>query len=232
MSGSKPAHVAVFFVCAALLFAAKGNNAADENEVSQLHFEEIPTRVKLIGRLGNSLGADVVTIRGKWKESQKVRNGSVKADGFAFVVSKINGKDVPAPIALSWDSVRPVVNRGKVTEDPGGARKWTARWETEGTEHFPIAYEGDDWEMVGFEDAHITGWPRAIARMFPPMQSPNGNGELVITFRPATVRIFGKPHKKEEPGGYSFGYDEPESGEAKSPERLPSGSGIKQRSRN
>ena len=74
----------------------------------------------------------------------------------------------------------------------------------------PKAFDGDEWEMLGFEAGHTTGWPRKILEMYKGDQNPYVPGTFVTLFRFVTVRMFGKPHEQSETGGYALGNEESE----------------------
>jgi hypothetical protein len=208
--------VAGVLVVAASMAVSSGHGPPEPEparEPVRVKVEDVPRRVKLLGRLGNSLGEDVVTIRGKWKDSDKIPEGHAKPEGFVFVVNSIDGKPVRVPITIPADTVTPIKSRGIVTAAPDGTRTWTAKWWQNNAVFLPDVYEGDEWEMRGVETAEIVAWPREIAGMFPPIQMTHRTGELVVLFRPVTVRMFGKPHndKNERGSSFSFAEDEDDS---------------------
>jgi hypothetical protein len=63
------------------------------------------------------------------------------------------------------------------------------------------AFDGDEWEMVGFEEGCSFGWPAAIHKMYRGIQQPYLGGTFRITFRFVSVRIFNKLHEPSEAGG-------------------------------
>jgi hypothetical protein len=178
-------------------------------KVERVNSLDIPTKVKLAGRFGAALGEDVVTVRGKWKEERQTS----KSDGLAFVVSHVNGKGLKSPIAIPCESVDPFAPRGSITADANGIHVWTARIGTGANERLPDAFDGDEWEMMGFEAGESCGWPRRIGEMYLDVQQTLGPGAFRTSFRPVTVRLLGKLHKKGESGGFPFGDDEPDPGE-------------------
>jgi len=183
----------------------------EENKDSQVvNCSDIPNKVKLIGRFGLPLGEETITIRGKWEKNpnaEKPYYDPTKTSSFNFVVTSINGKAIQKTIEIPWQSVEPLCPRGRMT-DISGVRKWMADLGSRARERLPEAFDGDEWEMKGFEAGHTMGWPREIGNMYSHLQYQFGPGAFVNTFCFVTLRTFGKPHNKSEVAGYRLGHDE------------------------
>lgn len=196
---------AVFFVT--LFVAACGGawiegfrdqGRADEKTMIRVRCSDIPANVKLIGPLGTSVGEEMVTIRGKWKETEV----PTKGDNFNLLVTQINGKPLEKSIALTAARIEPYFSAGKLAQHSAEVRIWTVN-ETP-KDKIPKAYDGDEWELTGFETARSAGRPRHFGRLA--VQDPYLPGTLLTGFRFKSIRLFGKPHKEEEfDGGWSFG---------------------------
>jgi hypothetical protein len=64
-------------------------------------YKDIPERVKVVGKLGRPLAAELTTIRGRWMEV-----GRAKPSGPVFVVNWLNGKDLDRPV--EFNALEPV----------------------------------------------------------------------------------------------------------------------------
>ena len=216
----------VVLVCVCLLSAVKWGGATDDGKVLHtVNCYDIPKTVKLIGRFGVPLGEEVVTIRGKWKEGPE----PTKASDFNFVVTTVNGKAIQTPIEIHWSSMEPLRLHGSIVVDSDGGRKWVAGWDATDRERLPKAFDGDEWEMMGYEAGHMAGWPREINKMYKHVQQIYSPGTFVTMFRFVTVRVFGKPHEKSETGGYTILNNETEEYEDSSESDAPvqgTGSGM------
>jgi len=192
------------FSGASLLFVAERSSAMrNEKVVLTVKCSDVPKNAKLIGSLGFPLGEEALTIRGSWKESAE----PTKDGAFKFVVTSINGKAIAPPIELSSSNVEPLKPRGELVTVSNNERKWSAEsFRTKA--RLPKAFDGDEWEMLGFEAGHTAGLPREILNLYKREQQRYGPGTFVTVFRFARVRMFGKPHVATEPGGNTIGPDE------------------------
>jgi len=189
--------IGMFLVCGILFFGLELNGTIPDDDVPRyVRYSDIPTKVKLVGRLGTRLGEEVVTIRGKWKQPD-----NVKEDTFKFVVTMINGKEIPTPVEIPWTNIEPIGPQGSITLESDGSRKWVARYN--GTERLPPAFEGDEWGMMGFETGHVVGWPLEIRHIFGPVQpGPFRPGTFITDFSAARVRMLNKPHDESDLEGF------------------------------
>jgi hypothetical protein len=95
----------------------------------------------------------------------------------------------------------PLKPRGPLVVVTDHERTWQANgWRTEAW--LPQPFDGDEWEMMGFESGRFVGWPQEILEMYRQDQIPYAPGEFGADFRFATVRMFGPPHAPAEPGGF------------------------------
>ena len=202
----------VFLLAGAVLLSAPMHDSVlGENSASHsIACSDIPRTVKLVGRFGVSLGEEVLTIRGRWKETpdEKPYENTATKCNFHFVVSSINGKTIQKEIQVPWDCIEPLMTRGQFLVNTASERKWKANLGAGEVERLPEAFDGDEWEMVGFEEGKSAGWPRAIDHMYRHLQHASRPGRFLNTFRFATVRIFGKSHDESEVGGYRLGHED------------------------
>jgi hypothetical protein len=176
---------------------ARDRGRADGKVVMRIRCSDIPANVKLIGPLGTALGEEMVTIRGKWKEKEV----PTKGENFNLIVSQINGKQLHNPIALPAERIEPHFSAGKLVHNSPEVRTWTVNESAENK--IPKAYDGDEWELKGYETARTAGRPRNFGRLA--VQEAYQAGTLLTGFRFKTIRHFGKPHKEEElDGGWTF----------------------------
>ncbi len=184
---------------AALIPIARCTFAQSEKKVVAVRTSEIPGTVRLIGPLGTSLGQQTVRIHGRWKEFPKPE----KSLDFRFVVDEIDGKKT-APISIPSTYVLPLTNDGMVTVQAKGGRKWVASYRGASDEQPPpMAFDGDEWEMWGFESGLTDAWPLAVRQRYA-VQQVDMPGAFVTTFCFVEARMLGKVHEKGEAGGYSL----------------------------
>jgi hypothetical protein len=205
----KSAFLSVVLLLLCLSLSSRPTSCVAENgkkAPAPVKYSDIPRKAKLIGPLGTSLCEETVTIRGKWKEGDEPDWN----DGcFCFVVTSINGKAIRPSIRIAWERIEPLAARGGFGAVSPTERRWKSMSSNGpfGT-RLPKAYDGDEWEMMGWEIGRTTGWPVEILRMYPTSQIPYRGGQIVTTFRFVTARLFGKPHNSSEAHGYWIGHDE------------------------
>lgn len=198
------------FSQASLLFVFGGAVAmGDEPADRVVQWCDIPSKVKVIGRFRAPLGEEVVVIRGKWQAKPEVVKpyyDPAKTSEFVFAVTSLNGKLLDVPIEIPWNQVEPFKPRGVAEVVSDTERKWTASsWTIGGP--FPEAFEGDEWEMTGFEAGKTVGDPRKVREMYKGEQRVFAPGTFVVSFRVLIVRSFGKLHDENEVGGFTIGGD-------------------------
>jgi hypothetical protein len=199
--------VVALLVCTGLIFIAKRGGAMDDSKDPRfVKCADIPKNVKLIGRLGFPLGEVVVTIRGKWKDEIE----PTKSSDFNFVVTSINGKTVQTRIEIPWDRMVPLRLHGSVVKDKDNGQKWVAGWDEKDRERLPKAFDGDEWELVGFEAGRTVGWPQEVRNMYRHVQQTNIPGTFITIFRFVSVRAFNNPHEQTETGGFPLVNEEAE----------------------
>jgi hypothetical protein len=208
----------ISLVCGLLFLVAKrGAVMGDEGIPSSVNASDIPKKVKLIGRLGVRLGEDVVTVRGKWRSSEGDPTNE-KSVNFSFVAASINGNVLRHPVELPLESVSPIMPRGRVVLDAEGKRKWVADWTT-AKERLPKVFEGDEWEMTGFEIGGLHGCPAEIRKMYSYVQL--WPCRFTTEFLFASMRVLGETKKHADNEGKSLTPEDDDDLKGATPEKAP-----------
>ena len=132
-------------LCLLVQLASISSAGDQEREPSIIHYNDIPERVQIIGKLGQPLG-QLITVRGKWTASFPSKPASP-----VFMVNQVNDRHLDPPV--EFDDVEPVW------------RKYA---------EFTRNTVGEEWELRGVETGGFVGFSDKVWEELgqPTMQRP------------------------------------------------------------
>jgi hypothetical protein len=131
--------------CLLVQLASISTGSDQKPEPRMVHYNDIPERVQIIGKLGQPLG-QLVTVRGRWTAPFPSKPAAP-----VFMVNQVNGRPLDPP--AEFDDVEPVW--GKDAE-------------------FTKKTVGEEWELRGVETGGFVGFSDKVWEELgqPPMQRP------------------------------------------------------------